>query len=188
MACRFLFIFLISLTGISGFSQPADSTRNYIFWSDDYRLVWTDFDELPDRHSKHGALSVVGHLSEFKMDNTRYKAVIRTYFDRENSWARNWVPILLAHEQGHFDLAELYARKFRKRVLDEMKQGTLTVKKFEELNDDIDQELKKAHNEYDEATDYSRNYRFQLQWNNKISQWLEEYADYRNPVIEIRRK
>lgn len=183
-----ILIFFLCLSCTLAFSQTADSTQNYLFWSEDYRLVWTDFDEFPDRKSEHGALSIVGHLCEFEMDNVSYKAIIRTYFDRNNSWARNWVPILLAHEQGHFDLAEVYARKFRKRVLAEMKGRTLTVKRFEELNSEIDQALKKAHNVYDEATNYSLNYGSQMQWNKKITQWLTDYADYSNPVIESRRK
>lgn len=185
MITRILIIFLISLIGSKGFSQSADSTRNYIFWSDDYQLIWTDFDELPNRYSGHSAYSVVGHFSELEITDTYYRATIRTYFDRSKSWSRNWVPILLAHEQGHFDLAELYARKFRKSVLSEMNEGTLTVESFEKLSYEIDQELKTAHNEYDEATDFSRDYRSQLLWNERIEQDLQNLSDFAKPELTV---
>lgn len=177
---------LILISGFC-FAQEVETEKDYIYWSDDYKLVWNDFDELPHRYSEHAAYSVVGYESRFDMNEKRFKAVIRTYFDRNESWSKSWVSILLSHEQGHFDLAEIYGRKFRKRVKEAMKAGEISVEKFQQMSDEAIQQLEEAQQEYDEDTNYSMDYRAQLQWNERIQEELKKLKEYADPEIIVRR-
>lgn len=169
-------------------ARQDQSEKNYIYWSDDYDLVWTDFEEIPERYSEHAAFSVVGYESKFNMNNQRYQANIRTYFSKNESWSKSWVSVLLLHEQGHFDLAELYARKFRKRVFNAMEMEDISVSKFLQMNDEAMAQLEKAQSEYDKATNYSMDYRAQLQWAEQIKEQLKELEAFAKPEIIVSRK
>ena len=177
------FIFILSGTC---FGQNSDE-KNYIYWSDDYELVWSDFEELPQRYSEHSAFSVVGYESQFNMTDDEYSAVIKTYFSKNESWSKSWVALLLLHEQGHFDLAELYARKFRKRLKEAMMAENISVSKFEEMNDEAIQELNEAQKEYDQATNFSMDYRAQLKRSEQIKEELKMLEDFANPEIIVSR-
>jgi|AntRauTorckE6833_2_1112554.scaffolds.fasta_scaffold18486_2 hypothetical protein len=173
----------------AGISQIlfAQNEENRIYWSEDYSLQWTDFDMLPERFSDYAAFSVTGFNSEYEFTKDQYKVEILTFFDKSKSWSQSWTSILLLHEQGHFDFAEVYARKFRKRVKEEMIANTIDPDKFEEINDDIISELEEAQLEYDQATNLSMNYRAQLEWTSRILEQLEALKEYANPLIIIER-
>lgn len=169
------------------YAQQAEE-NNYIFWDADYKLVWTDFEKLPERFSEHGAFSVIGYEGHFNMTDEKIRAIIKTYFDKDESWSKNWIGILLTHEQTHFDLAELYARKFRQRLKKAMLADQISVSKFKELNNEAIQILKDAQKEYDVATNYSLDYRAQMNWTNKIQEELKQLKNFADPEIVVYRK
>lgn len=169
-------------------AQENPGGKDYIYWSDEYELVWTDFEEIPERYSEHAAFSVVGYESSFNMNGQRYEAEIKTYFSKNESWSKSWIASLLLHEQGHFDLAEVNARLFRKRVKEAMEAGTISVSVFEEMSDEAMAELDKAQKAYDEETNFSMNYRAQLEWSEKIAAQLKSLEAFANTVIKVSRK
>jgi hypothetical protein len=187
-----ILIFLFCSGLVFGQPQPG---KNYIYWSDDYELVWsddyelvwTDFEEIPKRYSEHAAFSVVGYESSFNMNAQQYEAEIKTCFSKNESWSKSWIASLLLHEQGHFDLAEVNARRFRKRVKEAMEAGTISVSVFEEMSDGAMAQLEKAQKEYDEATNYSMDYRSQLQWSDKIAEQLKELVAFSNTRVVVSR-
>ncbi|MGN8225939.1 DUF922 domain-containing protein [Gracilimonas sp. BCB1] len=180
-----ILILLFSSGLILGQHEPE---KDYIYWSEDYKLVWTDFEEIPKRYSEHAAFSVVGYESSFNMNGQEYEAEIKTYFSKNESWSKSWIASLLLHEQGHFDLAEVNARRFRKRVKEAMKAGTISVSVFEEMSDEAMAQLEKVQSEYDEATNYSMDYRSQLQWSEQIKEQLKELEAFASPQVLVTRK
>ena len=88
---------------------------------------------------------------------------------------------ILAHEQGHFDITEIYARKLHKELLD-YKFNRKTFR--QDVNAIYDRVVKEKENfqfAYDGLTDHSRNKTVQEEWLQKIEQLLAEtepYADY----------
>lgn len=180
-----ILIFLFCSGLVFGQPQPG---KNYIYWSDDYELVWTDFEEIPKRYSEHAAFSVVGYESSFNMNAQQYEAEIKTYFSKNESWSKSWIASLLLHEQGHFDLAEVNARRFRKRVKEAMEAGTISVSVFEEMSDEAMAQLEEVQREYDEATNYSMDYRSQLQWSDKIAEQLRELVAFSNTRVVVSRE
>ena len=91
--------------------------ESLICWKEDHLLKWSDFQGIPDHSSPWNAvcaasIKVVGYwdsgLPNFEITNC---------FDKKMSWTKDTTSISsLTHEQLHFDIAEIHARKMRKAV------------------------------------------------------------------------
>ncbi len=111
-------------------------TSRHLCWQEGRRLTWSDF-QAPrcyGEYSKHAsvvgannAVSIVaaGFLDEQGAADYR----VMCYFVRDSSWrnpnmtAARELAMSLAHEQLHFDIGELFARKIRWRVVQHRKAG-----------------------------------------------------------------
>lgn len=185
------YILLFIILFVSGISAAQESDisdeENFIYWSEDHKLAWTDFDGFFQKDSEHAAFSIIGYISQFERDENRIWAEITTYFDKNESWTKHWIQLILEHEQGHFDLAELNARKYRKRLKATMEKKDIDVSDFEEMNDVALQELREWQKKYDEETNYSMDYEAQQQWLAYIAEELEKLSDYADPEIIVSR-
>lgn len=88
---------------------------------------------------------------------------------------------VLKHEQGHFDITELFARKLNKAVGELVKKKNVKQSEFSSVYKKLMKEKTELQNEYDTETDNSRNKVKQEEWLKKINQGLidyENYADY----------
>ena len=147
----------------------------------DRKLTWKDFRAQPDKNSTNAALTSSSINIEFGYNNSGLKYKIKCRFDQNLSWGRIKNDYILAHEQGHFDIAEIHARKLHKN-LKAYKFNNRTVAK--DVNKIYDMVMKEHHafqSLYDEETNYSRNAEKQGQWRDKIDQELnslQEFADY----------
>ena len=155
--------------------------NSLIDWRANYKLAWNDFKAIPDKNSPNAALTSTAIKIDFSYKNDELKYHISCRFDKYASWGRIKNEYILSHEQAHFDIAEIYARKLNK-ALKEYKPDPFTVK--EDINK-IYGRLMHAHHamqvEYDEATNYSLNVIEQAKWLKKINERLNElknYADY----------
>jgi hypothetical protein len=171
-------LILITLTCISnvGFTQTSTDT---IHWQTDYKLKWEDFKGKPDTPSKYGAVSnpIIRYFLSANKDSFAVK--VFCFFIKSKSWSifKN-NDTLLMHEQGHFDIAELFARKLRK-VFAEYKFNYRTIgKDIENLFRFNKQERIKMDTLYDKETDLSRNGKQQLLWNKKIKDELDNLKNY----------
>lgn len=90
---------------------------------------------------------------------------------------------VLKHEQVHFDITELYARMFRKTILEEAGTYNKFVNKHEQLFASLRKEWQKKQDEYDSEvyTDRSK----QEKWDNWIKEELLKYTAYENPILEL---
>ena len=79
------------------------------------------------------------------------------------------------HEQGHFDITEIYARKLDNAL----REYNFNPKRFktdlDEIYKDIMEEKEELQNQYDLETDYSRNKEKQTEWLKKIQKELAKY-------------
>ena len=79
---------------------------NLIEWNAERKLTWEDFKAQPDKTSTNAALTSSSINIEFGYTNTGLKYNIKCRFDKNLSWGRIKNDYILAHEQGHFDIAE----------------------------------------------------------------------------------
>lgn len=156
--------------------------NNLIDWNNNRKLTWEDFKGPVDAESKNAALTSSSINIEFGYDDAGLEYTIKCSFNKQKSWVRIKNDEVLAHEQGHFDLAELHARKLHK-ALKAYKFNARTVST--DVNKIYDS-LMNAHHEaqslYDNETDYSRNKPKQDEWQKKIAdelKGLQQFALYR---------
>jgi predicted secreted Zn-dependent protease len=101
----------------------------------------------------------------------RYK--VSTFFYPNKSWFQPALEneVILSHEQLHFDISELYARKMRKLMA--TTKFTRNVKaEVKAIYKKINEELAEFQDLYDTETNFSRNVEEQLRWNRKIKEAL----------------
>ncbi len=150
-----------------------------VLWDSDFKLQWSDFKGKPqnDRAAAVTSSGLTYRFSTTKRNNDVVSVdfVVSSYFYPNKSWYRPEVcdAIILSHEQLHFDITELFARKFRKR-LQEAKFTNNVKAEVKAIYKQINIELNDFQNLYDLETNFSRNREQQLLWNKKIANALEK--------------
>ena len=90
-------------------------------WTQHPTLTWTDFKGQPPKSVSYpSAVSDTGFRYQLACRNGLLDIDAAAFFSPGGSWARpdGRTPELLRHEQGHFDMAELYALRLRKAIQD----------------------------------------------------------------------
>ena len=161
------------------FFTPKD--EQFIDWSSEKRLDWNDFQAPPVKNTDAAALTAthLGFSYSFMNGKVTYDIICR--FDKTKSWGlvkNDWI---LKHEQGHFDIAEIFARRLHQAVSEYKFNRKTFQKDLDEIYKQIVAEKEAYQNEYDTGSDYSRHKRSQNDWLKKIEQDLadtEEWANY----------
>ena len=161
-------IFLVMISCITGFSQEEE-----IPWSPDFRLKWSDFRGKPQENSRIAAVTASGISYRFSsIERDGYYEVeyeVNTFFYPEKSWYQPHMcdDLILSHEQLHFDIAEIFARKMRKAI--DSTRFTKNVKaEINAIYRRTLNELEEFQDRYDTETNYSINRAAQLRWNREI--------------------
>ena len=174
-----LFPALILLTTLSSFGTLNCSL---IDWSVGRKLSWSDFKASPDKNSLNAALTGTNIKFDFSYNSeTGFKYHIYCQFDKNSSWGKVKTDYILAHEQGHFDIAEIYARKLCKAFREYQPDIEKANKEVNKLYDNLMKQLTEAQKQYDYETQNSINTAGQKKWLKQINDDLEslrDYADY----------
>jgi hypothetical protein len=158
------------------------SAQDTIYWQPDYKLTWEDFQGSPDTISKYRAISNSGIKYHLSINEGSFSTKVSCYFIKTKSWARiKNSDILLAHEQGHFDIAELFARKLRKAFAGYKFNHQTVSSDFNFLFNTNEFERDKVDALYDKETNLSQNRDQQLLWNKKIKTDLDSLKKYASP-------
>lgn len=165
---------------VSSAALAQGSTEDVLAWSADRKLTWEDYKAKPDPNSD-AAASTTTYLSiEYQISNTSFSYTIQSRFSRDRSWGRHKSDYILSHEQGHFDIAEIFARKLHK----EMSAYTFNKKTYQKdlkkIYDKVTDEKEEMQNEYDRETRHSINKEKQAEWLTRIKRLLEEYSAWAN--------
>lgn len=169
-----LFSFSFLLLGLSTVFCQEEET---IPWSEDRKLTWEDFKGKPLKTEWAAATTASGISYEFStsgtLDNLKVDFKVHTDFYPQKSWYRPEMcnSVVLSHEQLHFDISELFARKMRRRLNET--SFTRNVKaEVRKIYRETLKSLTAFQNKYDHQTNFSRNIEQQLIWNKKISEAL----------------
>lgn len=171
-----LFIFLSSF-----FTGEGD----LIDWSASRKLTWNDFRAAPDPASVNAALTSSAINVEFGYDKNGLKHSITCRFDKTKSWVRTKNDYILRHEQGHFDLAEGYARELHKELAEYTFNQRTVSNDLNTIYTHVMKQHLEAQDQYDKQTDHSLDTAKQLIWNDRIKAMLdglEKFKDYHAPL------
>lgn len=158
-----------------------EENGDYLPWANVRPLTWDDFLCEPKRNTDAVALTSTALGISYNVSNNQLNYEITCSFSKVKSWGLLKTPYILAHEQGHFDITEIYARKLHQELLD-YKFNRRTFR--QDVNIIYDRVVKEKENlqfAYDGLTDHSRNKTVQKEWLEKIQELLvqtEAYANY----------
>lgn len=162
------------------------SAQDTIYWNSQRPLAWEDFKAMPEARSNESAQAATGVALEFRfrenlIDNTwEYQYKVHSYFLTKLSWVklRSANYYLLEHEQTHFNISELYARKLRK-VLSELEASETVGEEAERKYNSIQKEHAKIQNKYDKESKHSLHIEKELEWQERIIDSLKKYDDWK---------
>tara|TARA_R110002049_G_scaffold40547_3_gene123301 strand:- start:1479 stop:2009 length:531 start_codon:yes stop_codon:yes gene_type:complete len=146
-------------------------------WSFGKKLSWADFKGRPSAISNAAAITASGITYSFSAQGTADKMEldfeVSSYFYPKKSWYKPQLanPTVLGHEQLHFDITEVYARKLRQELA-KTKFSKNAKAEVKEIYRNILKELNDFQSKYDSETNFSRDTVQQLIWNKKIKKAL----------------
>ncbi len=162
-----IFLFLMQISTLVAQEEEA------ILWNPEKRLSWTDFRADPPLSGNIAATTASGISYYFSSREVNGQMevdyTIRTYFYPDKSWYKPEIcnAVILSHEQLHFDIAELFARRMRSQMANT--RFTKNIKaEVKAIYRKINEELADFQKRYDTETDYSRNVAQQQIWNETI--------------------
>ena len=177
-------LFLLISTNI--FSQE---NKDIIPWSYDRSLTWDDFKGRVNKRSNFDALTSASFGFNYKyLSGQYYTFIISVGFDEKSSWVKmeNATDDLLKHEQGHFDINEIYARLCIKELQHvKVKNMDKFGKEVEKVFDKVNRQMMKFQDEYDKETNHSKVKDKQIEWNAKIENLLKETAEYKVKEMKV---
>lgn len=159
-----------------------------ISWTQNQKLQWGNFEGKPEYNTDAVAITASGITYGFSSktysnsDKIEYTTNVSAQFYPDQSWylKERVNDTVLGHEQLHFDITELHARKLRKRIKNS-KFTKNVQKEISGIYDQVNVELREMQNEYDEGSDYSRDYDGQFKWQEFIAKELQRLKAYRKP-------
>jgi predicted secreted Zn-dependent protease len=153
---------------------------NLIDWHADRKLTWADFQAAPVKDSPNAALTSTMVTVELGYTRDTLTFHIRCQFDKNKSWVSIKNDYILSHEQGHFDIAEIYARRLSRELRKQKIRATNFKKDFDKTYDGIMRQQHAKQLAYDAETNYSINRGRQEEWLKKIEEELKELEPYGN--------
>jgi hypothetical protein len=185
----FILVFLLNFSGMPATSggmpeevivalplTERNENEEFIPWLMQRKLNWDDFSGEPRRNSEAVASTSTSLGIAYQLERSGIVYRITCNFSKHKSWGLLKTDYILAHEQGHFDITEIAAR----RLHQELSAYVLNIKSYrQDINDiynRIVKEKEAMQATYDRESDHSRNRGVQFEWLDKINLMLEETA------------
>lgn len=169
-----LLILLSCLLPLTAVAQKGE----VIAWQEGYKLNWADYRGVPDPANAAAASTSTFLGIEFQLTNNSLSYTITCHFSKDKSWGRMQNDYLLAHEQGHFDIAEIYARKLYKKMKSYVFNKDTYQADLRNIYQSVLDEKEETQNTYDRETNHSINREKQAEWLKKIAAMLKELAAF----------
>jgi len=157
-----------------------------IVWQEGLKLNWSNFKS--NINNQRGT-NVVAYTncgwvySVVKSSNPKspVKIKIETIFNEDKSWkdVKKINDYVLGHEQKHFDIAEVFARKLRKEVQEKIKTSGDFNKNFQAVYNRLLNDYRNFQVLYDKDTKHGMDEAKQTEYDQKISEELENLKSYK---------
>lgn len=171
---------------------------NFILWQENKKLKIQDFKAENKDTIKVNRQQFLGAISAIRIEYSSFQRnknsvpefSIKTYFDPNESWMLLKNDYVLQHEQIHFDLTELYARKMRKSVESLRQKNVTNISIYRKKIQHWNVMKEKASNQFDaDNQDYyikiGQKILFQKNpkqeaWKKKVDRELFQYSLFKN--------
>jgi hypothetical protein len=187
--------FFIGFISLMSFSFVKD---DFILWQENKKLKIQDFKAENKDTIKINRQQFLGAISAIRIEYSSFQRnknsvpdfSIKTYFDPNESWMLLKNDYVLQHEQIHFDLTELYARKMRKSVESLRQKNVTNISIYRKKIQHWNVMKEKASNQFDaDNQDYyikiGQKILFQKNpkqeaWKKKVDRELFQYSLFKN--------
>ena len=154
----------------------------YIPWEAERKLTWEDFTGPADMESSSKAYTWSKISMGWDCEDNVFKLNAVAKFDKSRSWKKDVLtPALLAHEQLHFDITELYARKMRAHFANLPNACKLTTEEVKAQSQKILDAWTARQDQYDQETRHSKEKEEQARWELLIAKELKSLSKYVAP-------
>jgi hypothetical protein len=159
--------------------EHTPGARDVILWNEYYKLGWHDF----EGKRSEDAIGDAGSVVQIKAKPYLVKNIVRyevaALFLRYKSWVSDKSEALLAHEQLHFDIAELYARKIREKIRELSNRNVNDIKIYNAAIQDLLEESNRVDKRYDTETLHGALIKKQKTWETKINAELRSLENFK---------
>ena len=141
-------------------------------------LTWDDFRGTPDPASRKAALTAYEIQARASCVDDRRVFRVSVIFLPDRSWIlpKQRITRTLVHEQGHFDLGEVTARRLRAELGRLESSCEADDAAFRKVVADFQHRDAELQRSYDRQTMYGAEAGDQHQWNARIASWLRSTA------------
>lgn len=177
---RLFYLILFLTSYFVGYSQDIDTVK---CWQLNNRLNWSDFKgEIPKDKIALNIMAVCPHEIIVKplRNNGFLSFDIRVLFLKKQAWTKDTSEYTLLHEQLHFDIAELHARKLRKAIA--QIKPSFDLNSYRGIIESHLAANDKMQREYDTLTAHGIYSSIQVEWNTKIEKELDLLKEYTTTV------
>ncbi|MCW3106604.1 MAG: secreted protein [Segetibacter sp.] len=167
----FLILAFICSASLQSFGQ-----QNSIIWNERQPLQWTDFAGEVNDSSSFDAESFAEVSYNYEFNGPKdFNFEVFASFNKNTSWCRKeyQTQSLLKHEQLHFDIAELYAKKL-KEAFDNYQYSKNFSNEIHRIFNQKKLEYHLMQHKYDDETNHSLNKERQKDWEQFIYEELSE--------------
>jgi hypothetical protein len=157
--------------------------ENTILWAENKKLSWNDFQGKPDESSPYKAKTE--STLDIKISTKGMEAVIvmQTNFSKTASWVKTKTDLLLKHEQTHFDITELWTRKFKQKLKGKTFPAHSFQRTLNSLHGEIQRESHAMQALYDKETNHSIIEKEQEKWTKKIGADLKSLSEFSGSTV-----
>jgi len=172
----YLLLFFPTVSTSVLFAQS--NNEELLDWSATRKLTWADYKSKPNPDSDAAASTTTYLGISYNISSRSFSYKIESRFSKTRSWGLHKTEYILSHEQGHFDIAEIFARKLHKKMSEYKFNRKTYQKDLNKIYDEVTKEKTEMQNNYDLETNHSIRKKIQAEWLKKIASMLEEYEDY----------
>lgn len=162
------------------------SNEETVSWDETNKLNWTDFKAAPDSESDAVALTASGITFGYSLKTSGerivdFSATVESHFYPNKSWyLKDKANVyILGHEQLHFDITELYARKFRQQLA-KLKVNQNVKEQMNRMHTSINEAINETQRRYDLETNHSMNMEKQKEWEAFIERELQRLNQFKS--------
>jgi hypothetical protein len=144
----------------------------------------------PDRADSVAAETAYTILSGVRCVGSKFDYTVVAAFRPKDSWVK--LAMLrtpadnthaLKHEQTHFDLAEVHARRIRRYYAELTAPCRVSNSDLADAAHRMERDQKAAQDQYDEETDHGRNAPQQARWEKTVASDLASLSKFAQPVL-----
>ncbi|HTA83381.1 MAG TPA: DUF922 domain-containing protein [Bacteroidia bacterium] len=177
------------ITGLAQRSSLAPNIKKLqgdtIVWRKDSLLTKDDFKAKPHQGGPMGytVSSIFFYTNE---NNGQLVFEVEALFLKSKSYIVQYSEYVLKHEQLHFNITELYARKLRKMIADkDFKKVSNMNQVIQNMYNKVEQEWERTEQKYDDETNHGLNAARQQEWSDNIKSQLDALDAYSNTEVNI---